>query len=231
MKRNYEIMKNPNGYLTPEQMHAIIEATNNIKERLIITLLATTGKRIDEVLTIKVKRINFNEKTITFRVLKKHPVTKKWLSKKLNKDVSKITRRDYLKAKVDKKPYLQTLPVTDKVLTMCRDVINENKLESDDYLFKSYSVHGHYTRQAAFYLVRRLSSKAGVKFVGGERTRPHHFRHGVGMYMVSKMKTAADLYKIMEWMAHDNLEITMGYTRAAGLNVRDQFRIIDQLEF
>lgn len=64
-------MKDPGGYLTADQIKQLLEAIPNLRDKALFTLLAHSGRRISEVLSLKFSDIDFKEKTIKWNILKK----------------------------------------------------------------------------------------------------------------------------------------------------------------
>ena len=65
-------MKNEQEHLTYEQIKAIIDACDNLRDKALIVTLAKTGRRVSEVVkSLKVGDIDFNEGVIYFKILKK----------------------------------------------------------------------------------------------------------------------------------------------------------------
>jgi integrase/recombinase XerD len=65
-------MKNEQEFLTYEQIKAIINACDNLRDKALLVTLTKTGRRVSEVVkSMKVSDIDFNEGVIYFRILKK----------------------------------------------------------------------------------------------------------------------------------------------------------------
>jgi integrase len=76
--KNYNIMKDPDGFFRPGQREAIYNACNNNRDRLLIRLLWKTGRRIGEILNLKVKNINFDEREVMWFIEKKKREYPRW---------------------------------------------------------------------------------------------------------------------------------------------------------
>jgi integrase/recombinase XerD len=65
-------MKNEQEHLTYEQIKAIIDACDNMRDKALLVTLAKTGRRVSEVVkSLKVSDIDFDKGIIYFRILKK----------------------------------------------------------------------------------------------------------------------------------------------------------------
>lgn len=59
------------GYPTTNQVNKLIEIADNPRDKLLIILLSRTGRRVSELLELKPRDINYENKTIKWRILKK----------------------------------------------------------------------------------------------------------------------------------------------------------------
>lgn len=60
--------KRPDEILTKEEIQKMVNATNNARDRALISVLYDSGCRIGEILTLKIKRIEFDEYGAVFSV-------------------------------------------------------------------------------------------------------------------------------------------------------------------
>lgn len=106
--KNIVPMVDIDGYLKPSQINILLkQMRNNPRNYLIFYLLAYTGRRISEVLDLKVSDIHFDEGNIVWGIRKRRI-----------------------------KNYRQIIPVTKKrMLTLLRKYIKERGFELDDKLF------------------------------------------------------------------------------------------------
>ena len=69
-------MKDLKGYLSREQVEAIINSTSNLRDRLILQVMYRCGRRVSEVLMITKDDILWNEDKIIFNILKRKKAVK-----------------------------------------------------------------------------------------------------------------------------------------------------------
>lgn len=65
------VMTDPKGYLTVEQIEKLLKAAKNKRDYALLMIMYRCGRRVSEVLAIKRNDINFLEKKIIFKILKK----------------------------------------------------------------------------------------------------------------------------------------------------------------
>jgi integrase len=76
--KGYEVMKDPDGFFRPGQREAIYNSCRSDRDRLLIRLLWKTGRRIGEILNLKVRNINFDEAEILWFIEKKKKEFPRW---------------------------------------------------------------------------------------------------------------------------------------------------------
>jgi len=71
------LMRDPEGFLKPDQVRLLLKVCENDTELILVSLLWRTGARISEILQLKKKSINLEQQTITIPTLKrKKPLTR-----------------------------------------------------------------------------------------------------------------------------------------------------------
>jgi len=185
-----EVMRDLSGYFKEGQIRKIYYACDKWRDRLLIRLLWKTGRRISEILELKVSDIDFTEGRILWNILKK------------------------------KKPYKTWKPIDSKTLQLLGWYINEVGLQEDHFVLNAGDPYKHISRQRAFQIVRRASKKAGIKKVGEKKPHPHHFRHSLAVDMAKKMKSPADVRKLQKYLEHSNLAVTEVYLQFGDEEIR-----------
>jgi integrase/recombinase XerD len=177
-----QTMKDLKGYLKQEDVEKIIDATSNLRDRLILQIMYRCGRRVSEVLAIRQGDIIWEENKIIFNILKrKRPV-------KELKPVDSGTMR-LLKAYVEGEV----------------DIKGIRKPMEGGLLFPV-------SRQYVFKMIRKVGKQAGIVMVGEKRLHPHHLRHSFAVHQVrTNVKTAEDLRKLQMYMAHANITTTSQY--------------------
>jgi len=180
--KSQDIMKDKLGYLNTEQIKNIYRAAESARDKVLIRLLWMSGRRISEILQLKVNDIDFNREMITWNILKK------------------------------KQPMRAQKTIDTKTIQLLKWYIFINKMGWDDYvLCPGFNRERHITRQRAFDIVRRLGKKAGIIMVGSKKLHPHHFRHSRAMRLAEEAKTPADIKKIQKILEHAHLGMTEHY--------------------
>jgi len=75
-----QIMIDPRGYITEEQVQLLLNSCKNLRDYLFVLMLFHSGRRISELIQLKVKDINFNEGLIAWNILKKRTPIKKYIA-------------------------------------------------------------------------------------------------------------------------------------------------------
>ena len=193
----YEIMKDPTGYMTPEQVNLVIKKTKNLKHKVLILLLYRSGRRISEVLELKVKDVLFDLESINFPILKKNHRKDKRLKKQ--EAPRRIKPMD---------------PETMETLRQYISVFDKNK---NDWLFSfDHSVNPEdkptrLTRFGAYYIVRNSFEKVGITQIGNKKPHPHHLRHSFAIEYAQHSETPFDLVQLKKHLEHSSIEMTMSY--------------------
>jgi site-specific recombinase XerD len=201
VERNFTVMKDLQGYFKEGERKAMYNAADSPRDKLLIRLLWISGRRITEVLQIKVHEIDFQLNKIAFHIEKK---TEKVNGIKQKKDLVKLK------------------PIDDFTAKLLKWYINETGLKPDNYLFESeFKTGSPISRQRAFQVIRFIAEKAGVEKVGGKLPHAHHFRHSFAIDMARKMETPADLRKLQMMLEHANLGVTEQYLQFSDEELRD----------
>lgn len=184
-ERKVIIMKDLSGYLKDSQIKKIYYAADKWRDKLLIRLLWKSGRRITEILNLKVKDIDFEEKRILWIILKK-----------------KIGKGEVVKS-------WKTIDI--KTLELLAWFINQLELKPDYYVINAGNPFKPITRQRAFQIVRRAGKLAGIEKVGEKKIHPHHFRHSFAVNMAHKLKSPADMRKLQKHLEHSHLGMTETY--------------------
>jgi len=200
-EQNFSVIKDLKGYFEDGQRKAIYEAADSHRDKVLIRLLWVTGRRISEVLNVKVHEINFSDNQISFHI-----------EKKTHKVNGVRQKKDLVRLK----------PIDVKTSAILKNYILEVGLAPSQYLFESEFNPDHpISRQRAFEIVRTCAFKAGITRVGGTAPHPHHFRHSYAIDMAKKLKTPGDLRKLQMIMEHANLAVTEQYLQFADWELRE----------
>lgn len=183
MVRKYNPMGNIEAFITPDDAEKIIDTANKDWHKLVFLMLTRTGRRISEVLELKVKDIKWESDSI------------KWhIKKKRNKD------------------YTAIIPQDKHTIEILRKWRMGKQLDDDDFIFDSRnSKTGHYTRAGVNRLLKTIGKKLNMSEIGGEPIHPHHFRHGFAIHFVKTMDRPDQIFQLQKIMQHADIRETMWY--------------------
>lgn len=215
---SFQVMKDLQGYFKDGERKAIYNAAESLRDKLLIRLLWITGRRINEILNIKVHEIDNELKQMTIHIEKK--------TMKLKDDNGKDVLNEYNKPIRIKKDVLDISYIDGFTYSLIISYINENKLQGDDYLFRSDfknkdEIEKPITRQRAFQIVRRLCKIVGIEKVGNDEPHPHHFRHSLAVDIAKQMKNPADVRKLQNILGHSSLAVTEQYLKFSNEEIRE----------
>ena len=212
-KNSFQVMKDLQGYFKDGERKAIYNAADSLRDKLLIRLLWITGRRINEILNIKVHEIDHELKQITIHIEKKTMKLKDEHGKDVIKDDNPIRI---------KKDVIDISYIDDFTYNLITAYLNENTLQSNDYLFKSeFKENQPITRQRAFQIVRRLCKIVGIDKVGDNKPHPHHFRHSLAVDIAKQMKNPADIRKLQNILGHSSLAVTEQYLKFSNEEIRE----------
>jgi integrase len=210
-KNNFRVMKDLQGYFKEGEREKLYNSADNLRDKTLIRLLWITGRRINEILNIKVGEIDFEKHNLIIHVEKK---------------TKSFKNQEGIKSRI--KDDLLSLSYMDSfTISLLKLYIIDYKLNRTDYLFKSsFKDNKPITRQRAFNILKRLGKKTGVNSVGNKGIHPHHFRHTYAIDVAKKMKTPADVRKLQILMDHSSLAVTEQYLKFSDKEVSE---LIDNL--
>lgn len=189
-----QTMKDLKGYLSLDEVHKLLNAAKNPRDRLILQLMYRCGRRVSEVLLINNDDVLWNENKIIFNILKRKRPTKE--IKPIDSETMEM-----LKNYVFGSPDL--------------DNLKRGGMKEDGLLFPV-------SRQYVFKMIRELGLSVGITKVGIKGLHPHHLRHSFAVHQVkSNIKTAGDLRKLQMYMGHANISTTAHYLQFSPDELRD----------
>lgn len=178
-----------------------------LTEYLLFLLLVTTGRRIGEILSIRVKDVDFNEKII-------------WTI------IEKVKRRDLTLGEklvlglAERRP----ISITTEVAELIKEYIEVNKLPPHARLFG-------YTDRWAQLTVKKWATAVGIT---DKNITPHSFRHYLVTTLRRKGWTFEDIAKVTGHKSIKSLEAVYDHTTFN--DVRDRFdsvqrSLLDEIMF
>ena len=221
--------------LTKDEMNNLILSTaHNLYFFTLYNTLKFTGRRIGELYGtprnkqliggVKVKDIDFNEKTITTQILK----TKKWKmmveclyckNKTLYKNSfcsncgNKLPLFDKTKIKYNI-PKIITITLKKELIPIIKNFIRQEKLKENDFLFRKYSL---------IYLKKKIKIHIIQANINKNFTL-HGFRH----YFITQCKRSGMSNEdIAKWTGHKNPEMMNIYDRRISKDVEDKIMKVE----
>lgn len=182
MTWNYDPMGSPDAYISKQNADKIIDLCRSNRDKLLFTLLSRTGRRVTEVLRLRFKHIVWDNNEIKWNILKK------------------------------RKPMMVTLPTDKATIKMLRNYAIDNpKLETTDYVFKSYGKTGHLTSRRVEALLKSYAKQLNIETIGDKNIHPHQFRHGFAIHFVKHMKRPDQIFHLQKMLQHADIRETMWY--------------------
>lgn len=200
-RNNYEVMRDLQGFFKPGERAKIYEAADTLRDKVLVRLLWKTGRRIGEILMVKVRDIDFDNLAIVWHIEKK--------TKKVNGERVKFDLR-------------KRKPIDTTTGTLLQYYVEAMELRHYEFLFKSpYNSEKAISRQRAYQIIERLCERCGIENVGSKKPHPHHFRHTFAIELARKLKTPADVRKLQMIMEHSNLGVTEQYLQFSDEELRE----------
>lgn len=191
----HNVMSDIQGFFRPGERERIYDMAKNPRDKLLIRLLWKTGRRISEILQLKIEHIDFENRNIMWNIAKKGREYRRWK------------------------------PVDSTTLEMLKEYVTGKDVNR--YVFESYGKNGHLTRFRVFQIIRELSEKAGVYYVGTKKPHPHHFRHSFATDIAKKLESPADMIKLKNIMEHSTVGMTEQYLQFADKDTRKLIEGLD----
>ncbi len=194
--------------LSPDEVQAILDGCDRLRDRLLFAVLYDTGMRIGEALGLRHNDIAAAECEVTVR------------------------RRDNANRARAKSPTSRTVPVGAELIRLYADYLHVEYGDLDsDYVFVNLwgRPHGHPLTYAAVYdLVRRLRQRTGLDF------DPHWLRHtaatrmlrdGIGIEVVATLLGHASVVTTSSTYGHLSVEDARRVMQQAGWFTDRQVRL------
>ncbi len=126
--------------LTKEEVKSLINSTDNIKSRLIVSMLYSAGLRVSELVNLKVENLNFTDRTGWVRKGKGAKDRLIMISENLAKEMS-----EYLKGRENKYLFSKDKPLTtrniQKIIQKTKQRAGINKKVTPHTLRHSFATH------------------------------------------------------------------------------------------
>jgi len=213
-----------NYFFDKEAQTPYIESTNKNKAYFIYTLWRT-GRRVSEIVgnTKEIERVpglrpmdfDREDRTITFHILKKHPV------KKRNKQGKIRTEEEIAKRRFKKPSYEESIAYDDEFFDMMIDYIDTLGIHDTQRIFPYHRCYiDRVIKQASEVLKLHLGYKkvinpdTGLMELEKMKVNIHAFRHGFSMnFLKEQSKNPLALPLLQELLCHSNINVTKTYVK------------------
>lgn len=180
-EKTTEVMSDLGGYIDIEKVDLILSKAKSRRDFLLFLLLFRCGRRVSEILPLKVNDIDFEQGVILFKILKK--------------------KRDFPKYKA----------VDDQTISLLKKYIEDSGLDGEDYLFTGHQTKKPITRQMCDILFKEMAEKAGITRVGEKKPHCHHLRHSHAINFLKRTNSPYGLKIVQQQLEHSNLKSTGVY--------------------
>ncbi|AAW40492.1 tyrosine-type recombinase/integrase [Dehalococcoides mccartyi] len=210
-------------YLDYQEIERMIEAAENLRDRLLLLLLAHLGCRISEALSISVDDVDLANGTVTIKHLKsrlklKCPncqaglgLTSVYCPKCGEKVESALKElKDFRRQRI--------LPVDKALLVHLRDYITRGGPVIRNGKRLLFGVNRH----RAWQIIKTLGEKAGLPRIINTETgkvhniSPHKLRDAFAVHAVKHDDTGDGLRMLQEHLGHQSFNTTAKYRKVAG---------------
>jgi integrase/recombinase XerD len=217
-------------YLEPAEIVALEKVTNNLRDRLLISLLFHLGCRISEALAVKIEDINLSQGTITIQHLKTHL---KLTCPRCNANVGKshsfcpkcgiTVERAIAQAKENRR--VRTLPIDGETLEMLEEYIRRGGPVTRGGIKLIFGINRH----RAWQIIRDCAEKAGLPgLINPESGRthgvsPHRLRDAFAVHAMKLDDSGDGLRLLQEHLGHASFNTTAKYRKVAGEEHREWY--------
>jgi integrase/recombinase XerD len=217
-------------YLEPEEVEKLEEATQYLRDRLLIRLLFHLGCRVSEVLSLEVDDIDFVQGTVKIQHLKTRiNMACPHCSARLGKSHSFCpkcgARVTEALAKEQQHRRMRTLPLDTDTVEVLRDYVKRGgpvKRRGKRLLFGI-------NRHRAWQIVKECAKRAGFpKLVNPETGKlhnvsPHRLRDAFAVHAVKLDDSGDGLRILQEHLGHASFNTTAKYRKVAGKELKDWY--------
>lgn len=203
------IMIDLQGFLEPKEVKKLIKAATNKRDKLLLKVLAYTGRRVSEVVGLRILdkkgHIKHNEHGLPL-------ITGGLKPQDIDAEHKQILWNIVKKGK----PRKAWIPTFKEMIDELTNYINAMNIKEDKRVF-------NISRQRVFQIIRRAGKRAGIGLVGSKMIHPHHLRHS---YAITLLRKGVPIYKIKKLLDHSSVLITEAYLKVAPEDVRSSVELI-----
>lgn len=184
-------MQDLQGFFKEGEREKIYKACEVPRDELLIRLLWKSGRRIGELLQLRVQDIDFKKGMILWNISKKRTLKKAWK------------------------------PMDTKTMQLLAWYVSYFQLEPDEYILHAYDRKRPITQQRCDQIVKRLCKKVGILKVGNTKPHCHHFRHSYAIDLINKSQKASGIRLVQQALEHSNLKMTEAYLQFSPEELRE----------
>ena len=217
-------------YLTKQDINNLIEAATNLRDKLLIRVLAYTACRISEALAITVQDIDIKQSTITIKHLKERiklscPHCNTQLSKahKYCPGCSrKINRAIRNKLEQHRR---RVIPIDTETINMLKEYIDRSGPVNNNGKLLIFGINRH----RAWQVVKACAEKAGItRLVNPETGKihnvsPHRLRDAFAVHAIKQDDSGDGLRMLQELLGHKSFNTTARYRKVAGDELKEWY--------
>ncbi len=217
-------------YLEPTEIEKLEEATQYLRDKLLVRLLWRLGCRISEVLGITVDNIDFNQGTITIEHLKARiTLSCPQCGARLGKmhKFCPVCGLKVDKAVAQEKEHhrYRSLPIDKETLAMLKEYISRGGAvprRGERLLFDM-------TRHRAWQIIKDCAGRAGLpRLINVESGKehnvsPHRLRDAFAVHAVKLDDSGDGIRLLQEHLGHRSIITTMRYRKVAGEELKDWY--------
>jgi len=217
-------------YLTVEDIHLLLQAATNLRDKLLILMLFRLGCRVTEVLRLTANDIDFEAGTVRIEHLKsKINITCPHCNARLARSSifcsgcgNKVTRI-VSEAKEHKK--MRTIPLDPETLEMLKEYIDRGGPVEKDGRLMIFGI----TRNTAWRVVSSLARKARLPMLINPESgkmhnvSPHRLRDAFAVHAVKKDDSGDGLRLLQEHLGHTSFNTTAKYRKISGEEQREWY--------
>jgi len=217
-------------YVKPNEITLMEKATTNLRDRLLIRLLAHLGCRISEVLGLTVQDIDFHQGTVTIQHLKTRlKLSCPHCSSRLGRSHRFCPKcglevKDAV-AQEREHRRLRLLPVDEETLAVLKEYVDRGGPVSHGGKQLIFGINRH----RGWQIVRECARKAGLGSLQNPETgrvrgiSPHRLRDGFAVMAVQRDDSTDSIRMLQEWLGHASIGTTMRYRKVAGQELKDWY--------
>lgn len=218
-------------YLELDEVECLEKAAGNLRDQLLVRLLARLGCRISEALGITVDDIDSTAGTITIQHLKTR------LNLYCRECNARLGRRHTFcpgcgrkvaEAVAEEKEHqrMRTLPIDPDTLSMLKEYITRGGPVAKNGKKLLFGINRHRSWQ----IVSSCAEKAGLpKLINSEtgrvhRVSPHKLRDAFAVHAIKVNDSGDGLRLLQQYLGHTNFNTTARYRKVSGEEQRDWYQ-------